>query len=228
MFRNSGFYFLLLLLLAIVGFWQSYFSILLDDIDSYIHFHAVTMLLWIGMLITQAFLIRYNKRSLHKVVGRLSYFLVPVLIISLVLLSHSQIIIQEYGISYARLYILFLQLSLLTVFVTAYALAIINRRSPAHHARYMICTALTMIDPVVARIPLNLPALPFDYQVLTFGLTDIILIVLIILERNQKRGREVFPVILAMFVFFQWLNLTWTHSEVWDSFALWFANLPLT
>ena len=106
-FHNSGFYFIILLFLAVIGFWQSYFSKLFDDIDSYIHFHAITMLLWVGMLITQSFLIRFKKRSLHRFIGKLSYGLLPVLIISLILLAHSRIVIGEDGILPTRLYTLF-------------------------------------------------------------------------------------------------------------------------
>lgn len=180
------------------------------------------------MLITQAFLIRYKKRSLHRTIGKFSYGLVPILVVSLVLLAHNQITIHDYGIFYSRLYILFLQLSLLAIFVIAYVLAIIYRKSPSQHARYMISTALTLIDPAVARIPINLPSLPFSYQVLTFALTDIILIILIIIERKQAKGREVFPIMLAIFAIFQIINLTWTDSKIWDIFSLWFASLPLT
>jgi hypothetical protein len=233
MFRTSGFYFIVLLLLAIIGFWQSYFSKFFDSlifttINGYVHFHAVTMILWLAMLISQALLIRFKKYSLHRALGKISYVLVPLIIISLILLAHNQIVLGISGVTYTRLYILFLQLSLLATFIIAYSLAILNRKTPARHARYMICTSLTMIDPAVARLPLNIPPLPFSYQVLTFSLIDIILIVLIIAEYRQKRGREVFPIMLVIFVFFQWLNLTWTRSDAWDSFALWFAKLPLT
>ncbi len=231
-FKNSGFYFVALLFLAIAGFWPSYFSKLGDSLSApasnYTHLHAITMILWVAMLMSQAFLIRYKKYALHKTIGKFSYILVPVLAISLVLLAHSQITLHEYGVSYSRMYILFLQFSLLAIFIISYVLAIIYKKSPAHHARFMICTSLTLIDPAVARLPLDLPEIPFSYQVWTFALTDIILLVLIFLERKQQRGREVFPVMLAVFLFFQLLNLNWTRNETWDSFALWFATLPLT
>ncbi len=228
MFPKSGFYFIVLFFLAIIGFWQSYFSQLFGDIDGYVHFHAVTMLLWIILLITQAFLIRYKKYLLHRFIGKLSYVLVPLIIISLILLAHNQIVIREDGISGSRLYILFLQLSLLAIFIIAYVLAIIYRKSPVRHARYMISTALTLIDPAVARIPVDIPPLPFSFQVITFTLTDLIFIVLIIMEHKQKQGREVFPIMLAIFLIFQGLNLTWTDSSLWNKFATWFAILPLT
>jgi len=227
-FNKSAYYFIALLVLALVGFWNTYFSKIFSETNFYVHFHAVTIMVWIAMLITQAFLIQYKKHDLHRVIGKFSYALFPFIVISLVLLAHQQITIYDFGIKYFRLYILFLQLSLLVIFIIAYSLAIAYRKSPMQHARYMICTSLTMIDPAVARIPLNIPDLPFSYQVLTFGLTNLILIVLIFLERKQKIGREVFPIMLAVFVFFQTLNLTWTRSSTWDSFAPWFAELPLT
>jgi len=92
----------------------------------------------------------------------------------------------------------------------------------------MVGTSLTLIDPAVARIPLNIPPLPFSYQVLTFSLIDIILIILIVMDRKKTIGREVFPTMLLIFLVFQVLNLTWTDSTVWDNFSLWFAELPLT
>lgn len=228
MFRNSGFYFILLLVVVLIGFWSSYFSRWLTDIDAYTHFHAISMLLWLGLLITQAFLIRYKKISLHRMAGKFSYLLVPVLIVSLILLAHYQIVIEDGVVPSFRRYILFLQLSLLCLFVIAYGLAIVYRHQPARHARYMITTAFTLIDPAVARIPLGIPDLPFRYQVLTFALTDLLIILMMIIERKQTKGREVFPVMLAIFVFFQWLNLSWTHSNVWTDFSNWFAGLPLT
>jgi len=227
-FNRSGYYFITLLFLALIGFWESYFSKLFNDINGYKHFHAITILLWMGMLITQPFLIKYKKVSLHKFIGRLSYGLFPVLVISLVLLAHNQIIIYDTGITYSRLYILFLQFSLLFIFIIAYILAIIYRKKPYLHARYIICTSLALIDPAVARIPLNIPPLPFSYQVLTFLLTDIILLILIFIERKKKCGREVFPIMLSLFLVLQGINLTLTDNVIWDNFSMWFANLPLT
>ncbi len=237
LFSRSGYYFFVLLILAVVGFWNSYFSIFfndfdiypqLNDVESYVHWHVVTMLLWLGLLITQSFLIRFNKRSAHRLIGKSSYVLVPFVVVSLVLLAHSQITIHEFGITYGRLYVLFLQLSLLVLFIISYSLAIVYRHIPARHARYMICTALTMIDPAVARLPIDTPSFPFPYQVITFSITDLILIVLIFMERNHKKGREVFPIMLVVFLFFQVMNLTTTRSQIWDDFSLWFARLPLT
>lgn len=224
MFKNSAFYFIALLVLAVIAFWQSYFSKFLDS-TTYTHLHAFSMLLWISMLITQAFLIRQQKFQLHITIGKYSYALVPVIVISLILLAHSQIDILDGEISPNRLYILFLQLSLLFIFILAYSLAIFYRKTPVLHARFMITTALTIIDPIVARLPVDLPSIPYSYQLYTFGLTDLIIIALIFAERKQKNGRLVFPAMLCVFVLFQYLNLNHTDNIVWIEFAHWFARL---
>jgi hypothetical protein len=39
----------------------------------------------------------------------------------------------------------------------SHALAIANRPRPAVHGRYMVCAALTLVDPIVARILAQLP-----------------------------------------------------------------------
>lgn len=227
-FRNSGYYFLGLLGLAIIGFWNSYFSQLFTETGRYTHFHAITMLLWLALLISQPFLVRYQKLDLHRRLGRLSYVLFPLLVVSVILLAHSQIIIYEDGIRASRRYILFLQLGLLLIFCINYVLAIRYRHSLAHHARFMIGTALTLIDPAVARLPIDLPDLPVKYQVVTFSAVFLVLVVLIVLERQQKRAQLVFPFILAMFALCLTLLVNGTNSMAWQAFSLWFANLPLT
>ena len=44
------------------------------------HTHGVTLILWCLMLISQAYLIRAKKYSLHKQIGKFSYVLVPLLV----------------------------------------------------------------------------------------------------------------------------------------------------
>jgi hypothetical protein len=101
----------------------------------------------------------------------------------------------------------------------------------ALHARFMIGTAFTMVDPAIARIigvrfggfenPL------FD-QVVGFGLTDLILVGLVVLERNRKQGRAAFPIVLALFATGHILWFTLGQTAAWFAVARWFRDLPLT
>lgn len=57
----------------------------------------------------------------------------------------------------------------------------------------------------------------------------VLLIALIWLERNARGGRGVFPAMLVVFVAAQVPALfSLTGQDWWQSFARWFAGLPLT
>lgn len=86
----SAGYFLGLLLLAVVAFWPTYLSQLASS-SGYTHLHAATATLWLLFLIAQPLAIRTRRRSLHRVLGRVSYGLAAAVVVSIVLLAHSRI-----------------------------------------------------------------------------------------------------------------------------------------
>jgi hypothetical protein len=219
-------YFAAYFALALVAFWPSYIS-RPAAYAPYTHLHAATASIWMILLIAQSWAIGARRVPLHRLLGKLSYILGPLLVVGVVLLAHSRI----QGISgeaYAiQTYILYLQLSLGLLFALSYALAIWSRRSVARHSRFMVCTALTLVDPVLIRILFWIDPTPdWNYQWLTFGLTDLIFLILIWLERSSRAGRGVFPSMLAVFVLAQLPALLGlTFSEPWQAFARWFAAL---
>src|SRR6218665_2023980 len=84
-FDKSGYYFIALMALVFAGFWKSYFSRFFNgtnDYNFYFHFHAAMMLLWVIILIAQPLLIRKKKLGVHRIIGRLTYFLMPVMLLS--------------------------------------------------------------------------------------------------------------------------------------------------
>src|SRR5919202_381947 len=203
-FTRSGPYFAGLLLLAFVAYWPSYFSRVLSA-DHYTHFHASLAVLWILMLAAQPTLIRMKRLALHRLLGAFSYVLAPLIVVSIVLLGHSRIKGLT-GEAYAvQTYILYLQVSLTVLFGLSYALAVYKRHVVALHARFMVCTAFTLIDPVVIRLMFWMGSRTptWNYQWVTFGLTDLVIVALIFLERRSKSRREVFPIMLAVFVLAQ-------------------------
>lgn len=228
-FARSGPYFAGLLALALVAFWPSYLSKVFDTTNPYLHLHAVTAAMWVLMLAAQPLAISARRFTFHRALGRMSYVLAPLLVVTVVLLAHSRIRSVDAQLFPLQAYVLYLQLSLAALFGLAYGLAIRARRSVAVHARYMVCTGLTMIDPVVARLLMWWDPTPaWNIQWATFGLTDLVLVALIWLERNRPTGRTVFPAMLAVFVLAQAPALLGlTHAPAWHGFARWFAALPL-
>jgi len=229
-FSRSGPYFASLFLVALVAFWPTYLSQSLSVSSAYTHLHALTATVWMLLLVAQPLAIRTRRLAWHRLLGRASYALAPLILVSIVLLAHSRIKSLN-GEAYAiQTYILYLQVSLAVLFGVSYALAIYTRRTTALHARFMVCTALTLIDPVVIRLLFWADPTPeWNYQWLTFGLTDLVLVALIWLERHSRVGRMVFPVMLLLFVLAQMPALLGlTGTPLWQAFARWFAALPLT
>ena len=229
-FAQSGPYFAGLLLVALVAFWPTYLSQAPSASSAYTHLHAITATLWMLMLIVQPMAIRARRLAWHRGLGRTSYALVAVVLVSMVLLAHSRIQgldAEAYGI---QTYVLYLQVSLAAVFGLSYTLALLTRRTTALHARFMVCTGLTLIDPVVIRLMFWADSTPsWNYQWFTFGLTDVVLITLIWLERDRRMGRRVFPTMLGVFALAQVPAVfALTDAPSWQAFARWFASLPLT
>ena len=214
------------LLLAFLAFWPSYLSKPTAS-DGFTHFHAAAATTRMALLILQSWAIGSRRVALHRFFGKCSYALAPLLVLSVTLLAHSRI----KGISgeaYAiQTYVLYLQVSLALVFALSYGLAIWTRRSVARHSRFMVCTALTLVDPVLIRILFWIGPTPsWNYQWLTFGVTDLILLILIWLERSNRAGRGVFPTMLGLFVATQLpAVLGWTDGPLWQAFARWFAEI---
>jgi hypothetical protein len=119
-FSRSGPYFAALFVLALVAYWKSYLSQILGA-SNYTHFHASLAALWILMLVAQPTLIRAKRLSWHRLLGGISYFLAPLIVISIMLLAHSRIKGLS-GEAYAiQTYILYLQVSLTLLFGLSYA-----------------------------------------------------------------------------------------------------------
>ncbi len=181
-------------------------------------------------LIVQPLLIRKRKIELHRTIGKFSYLFAPLLILSIILLANSRIQGLE-GEAFARqTFILYLQMSLVTLFTLSYGLAIYHRHNVTLHPRFMICTALTLIDPIFIRLMLWVQSPPgWNYWWVTFGLTDLIFLCLIYLERKSSQGRWVFPSMLLIFILAQIPALfELTDAQVWQSFSSWYSGLPLT
>ncbi|NCP85199.1 MAG: hypothetical protein GW823_09955 [Bacteroidetes bacterium] len=86
-YKNSVIYFVVFLLVALFAFWPRYFGKLFIAMDAETHFHGIIMTLWCVMLIAQGYLIRIKKYPIHKIIGKLSYGLAPLIVISGVIIA---------------------------------------------------------------------------------------------------------------------------------------------
>ena len=227
--RYSFAFFSLIPVFAVWGFWQTYFVGSIRPISGIDHAHGIAMFGWCFMLIAQSLLIRQGKRSVHRAMGRVSYALVPFIALSTLSLANQQL--NARGLTFEGIYVLMLQITMLTQFLICYALAIRNRKRSDVHARYMVCTALPMIDPIFARIlifnflpPESAPAAQF----FTYALTDLIIIALIVWDWRSSRRRDVFLPMFFMLAATQLPTFLMVGSPAWAAFAAWYIQLPIS
>jgi hypothetical protein len=227
--HTSGYWFAGFLILALIAFWPSYFGRLPARVDVLTHAHAALMTIWLGMLIAQPFLIRRGRRPLHRLIGRTSYVLVPLIVVVWTLLTHLRAAAMPADVFERDGYFFYLPFVSAVLFVTSWSLAIWRRRVAPLHARYMVGTALSAIDAVMARLlAFNAPpfADPMTYQLIGFGVTDAILLALWAIDRGPHR--RAFLHLLAVFVPLHLFWFTGAQTQAWLEAVRWFRALPLT
>jgi len=225
-YRRSAPFFAALLVLALPAFWSTYFFPPRYESDWHVHVHGVALFLWATMLIVQPLLIHAGRRSLHRALGKISYALVPVIVASTILLARYRMHVSTP--TFDQLYFLWLQLGLMAIFAISYVQAIRWRRVPGVHARYMACTALAMVDPIVARLLFFQLGIDIPWtQIVTYLLIDAILLALWWRDRRAGVDAHVFPAMLALFVLVEMPTFFLPQTQAWSSFGRWFGSLPL-
>lgn len=199
-YKNLGYFLLLLIPLTFLGFYKSYFNqfpSFEENITVFIHLHAIIASLWILMLIAQPLLIRNKKNELHKKIGKLSYIVFPLLILSFVP-QMIRIINSE------NPNILFFPLADSILLILFYSLAIYHRKKTAKHMRYMIGTAIVFLGPTIGRIgPLLLGFPEGVTQNYMYALIYLILIGLIFLDRTNGKNYKPYVLILSTWIIHQ-------------------------
>ncbi|WP_126973002.1 hypothetical protein [Gynurincola endophyticus] len=230
-FENAGYYAIGLIVLTLLGFWPSFFSKYIDgtaNFNYYFHFHGAIATLWIFLLIVQPILIRKKKIQLHRTIGKFSYIILPLFLISVILLKHHTlggIVTEDLGAG------LWLQTKDIIIIGVMYVIALVNKHNTPVHARAMIATGIVFIEPTLGRFLIR-SVFTEEYFLAAFMVTILIiyllLITLIIRERKQQRGRWIFPLVLAFYILFHCLMIFQVSFPLWDTFAAWFVKLRLT
>lgn len=223
-FRNVVFWFLSLLVILVAGFWPSYFSVILDGPHSTHHFHALVMTLWVLLLISQAWLVRHRSLPLHRIMGRTSIVLAPLVLIAGVVVTFHNIDAAPDPQAPFMLSLYWFGWFHVLAFAILYSLAMIHRKNFHLHARYMITTGMVFLFPGLSRL-IYLAAEQFglpepDFYELQFVI-GLIGLALIAWDRIHGQFRAPFIVFTALWG----LNLViWQLIPGWawwQSFTAW-------
>ena len=206
-YRNAGYFLLALAPIFIAGFWVPYFSEAPNfspSVTTTVHIHAALLFGWLGFLLIQPFTILYKAISTHRFIGRTSYILTPLVVISAV-----AVILKEYNekLSSGASIISacngeFLSISQLIMFVLFYGLAIsgVRQRDVAAHMRYMICIALVLLPAGLARmLGYWFGMKQYLSQTVSLATIDFCLVALIVFDVRHRLTARPYIVALAAY-----------------------------
>ncbi len=208
--------------LVVAAFWPLYLSRPPASVDRYTHLHALAGSLWFALLVAQPSAIHARRFVLHRQLGRISYLLAALFAVAGVLLSHHRLKSMNdvtFAVEGSGHYLPFYAT---VVFVIAYAFGLWFRRMPSVHGRFMLCTAIPLVDPVLGRVLFfyepQLPS-PWLYQVVTFGVATVVAAALVFTYRGSAPARRALIAYFGVLVTLEcgWLSFLrrrpgWTPS----------------
>jgi hypothetical protein len=143
------------LLVVVSGFWVSYFT-LIGRVPLAFHVHALTATSWLVLIIAQSVAIHARQNAVHKVVGKASLIMFPLLITGFMMIinvSAARFAAQEspfiavlgpaFGIGMAIA---------IAAYLTLFYLALRNRRAVKLHAGYMLATPMILFESPFSRL----------------------------------------------------------------------------
>lgn len=225
--KNIVFLFIAIWLCAIIGFHKSY-TIHFPKFEGFIweqHFHGTLLMAWFMMLIIQPLLIRFNKRGIHRLVGKFGYVLAPLVCYSIFLVTR-MVYFREIESRPAESVLGQLALDIPAIFIFGlfYVLAMVNRRDSAVHMRYMIATSLLMIGPGLGRALIIFGGLSFPLAVsVIYYLSEIIAVLFLLYDIRKGNNFKPFLTISIMLIFY---HVCWgfQHAAWWQTIAKWIVE----
>jgi hypothetical protein len=222
-YRNVSLFVILILIGVQWGFYKSYTSQFPEfkGFNSMHHIHGIFMMLWLGLLFVQPLLIMTGRNNLHRTIGKSSYVVGPLIIITLFLIGKTAYYsdIRQGAPMNINLAIRALDIRGFFSFAIFWSLAMINRKNSASHMRYMIGTAILAIGPGVGRGMIASFGLSlWDALAITDVIDIVIIAALLGYDVYKKNNYKPYLVILTVLVIGA---LIWQIrlSAPWQAFA---------
>lgn len=193
-------YFMLAALVTFIGFFPSYFS-RLTVTDTAHHLHGITSTCWMLLLIVQPWLYKTGKLSLHRNLGKSSYVLVPLILLSALNMVHIMLNNQGNYPPDLPYQLAFIDFVTLAQFLLFFGLAIAHRKKIHLHARYMACTVLGPLIPAITRALFLIPWIDHFDKALNTSYILIEGVLVILLLDDRRTGKIHWPYILALILF---------------------------
>ncbi|MCF8452257.1 MAG: hypothetical protein K9G42_03580 [Pedobacter sp.] len=224
-YGNAYLYFILAAVVTIFAFFPSYFNRLTSTDDAH-HFHGITATLWLVLLIIQPFLYKTGNLRWHRMIGKISFVLVPLIIISALNMVQIMLINKASYPPNIPDRLAFIDFATLVQFLLFYLLAIYKRKEIQLHARYMVCTVLGPLIPALTRLLFRFPGIDNFNKSLNISYIIIEIVLILLLLDDKRSGKIPLPYVLAIILFIvQHLLMNFVAEWEWwiklmETFAL--------
>ena len=211
---------LLMGLIAVVGFWPTYFGPLVRgtvEQPLVIHVHATVFVGWLVLFLAQVVLAATGRVAWHQRLGRLGigYGIMLILVGLTTTVIRSSNLFYQGSIADAR-QLLLVGSEDMVVFAAFFVAAIVYRRKPQIHKRLMMVAATMLLIAAASRMQF-LPPLPLRLAVWVSP-------VFLAMAYDFRSRHIVHPIYLAGLGAFLVRAVTpplITGTETWASFARW-------
>lgn len=209
------------LLISLSGFYNSYFQYFpkFENITFFTHIHFIIFISWFAILISQPLLIKQKKFSLHRKIGRLSYFLAPIMVVSILIMiklsvaknlsiSNQQAVIAGTGAILDSAF-----------FSTFYILSMIYRKIIRRHVAFLIGASLIILNPGLGRLITDLTNQGF--AILAMILTPYLVSLTVLFYEKLKLKRPLFRspylVVIGLWTLEITLFITLPNTVFWQN-----------
>ena len=220
------YFFIFLLLISIGSFYKTYLVKFpnFDDFTWAHHFHGAVMLTWVLMLIAQPIFIRTKNFRLHSIVGKASYFVFPLLILSFFLVARASYFrnIKTAGEVEA---LAGMTNGIADIFYISilYGFGIYYKKKTSFHLRFFACIGLMILGPGLGRFMIAVCDLPFIAVPIMIGVIALFTLGWMITDIINKRSAFPLAVFLAI-IATTFIVVPNSHSAWWQAFAKWIAT----
>jgi len=219
---------ILMFILVHIGFYATYIRHFpeFNNFNWVHHVHGALMGAWVLLLLVQPILIHKKMYSVHRLLGKLTYVLAPVLLVFMFLVARQN---YQTGIIDASPEEVFARQSntwmQIFMFVLFYSMAIFFRKQAHKHVRFIIGIAIVMTGPPMGRIILNywgqtsIPYFVIIPLVVKTGFAALLLIVDVI----KKKDWMPYSVVLLAFILADIVYFA-RYTEAWQAFGRFVGN----
>jgi hypothetical protein len=222
------YFFIAIFIITNLGFYKTYLIHFpkFEGFPWVYHIHGMLAMAWVLMLIAQAYLIRAKKYDLHKLIGKLSYIVMPLFLVSLFFAAKESYLRNIKTQPEADALANFTNGGTIDIFFIGliYVLAMVYKKNVGYHLRFMASTGLIILQPGLGRFVFAFLEIPFPFALIPMILCNLgVGIVWLIMDIKNKKSALPMGVHVVINLIMTAIGIG-SHSAWWQSFGKWWVN----